>query len=70
MVDARYALIPIEVRLRGPVGQRVATVRLALLDARSSTVLSVPDVAGAAGPSERDALTAVAAKIADLFVAP
>jgi hypothetical protein len=70
MVDARYALVPVEVRLRGPAGQRVATLRLALLDARMSTVLTLPDVSGTPASSEAAALTTLAARIADLFVAP
>jgi hypothetical protein len=69
--ESRMVLLPLEVRvLTTAGGQRQATLRIALLDGRMATVVSFPDVMGAPAADERGALQAVAAKFADLVVAP
>ena len=69
--ESRMILLPTEVRvLTTAAGLRQATLRIALLDGRMSTVLSFPDVIGPPAADEKAALAAVAAKFADLVVVP
>jgi hypothetical protein len=69
--ESRMILLPLEVRvLSTPRGQKQATLRIALLDGRMSTVVSFPDVMGAPAASEKAALDSVAAKFADLVIIP
>lgn len=69
--DARYVVLPLEARVViTAAGTRQATLRIALLDARLSTVVSFPDVVGPPGADEAAALRGVALRFADLVVAP
>lgn len=69
--ESRLILLPLEVRvLNTPAGLRQATLRIAVLDGRMSTVLSFPDVIGPPAADEKAALQAVAAKFADLVILP
>jgi hypothetical protein len=69
--DSRMILLPLETRVLATAGgARQATLRIALLDGRMSTVLSFPDVIGPPAADEKAALAAVAAKFADLVVVP
>lgn len=69
--ESRLILLPLEVRvLSMPDGMRQATLRIAFLDGRMSTVLSFPDVIGPPAADEKAALTAVATKFADLVIVP
>ncbi len=69
--EARYVLLPLEARVVSTsAGMKQATLRIALLDARMSTVLSFPDVMGPPSADEAAALRGVAQKFADLVVAP
>ena len=69
--ESRMILLPLETRvLTTAAGMRQATMRIALLDGRMSTVLSFPDVIGPPAADEKAALAAVAAKFADLVVIP
>lgn len=69
--ESRMILLPLETRvLTTAAGTRQATMRIALLDGRMSTVLSFPDVIGPPAADEKAALAAVAAKFADLVVVP
>ena len=69
--ESRMILLPLETRVvTTPAGLRQATLRIALLDGRMSTVVSFPDVLGPPAADEKAALTAVATKFADLVVVP
>jgi hypothetical protein len=69
--ESRLILLPLEVRvLNTPAGQRQATLRIAFLDGRMSTVLSFPDVIGPPSADEKTAVQAVASKFADLVIVP
>ena len=68
--DGRMVLVPLEVRVTGATGARVAALRLAFLDARQSTVLTFPDVTGPPAADERAALRAAVEKFADMVVVP
>lgn len=69
--DSRFVLLPLEARVMNTSGgQKQATLRIALLDARMSTVLSFPDVMGPPAADEAAALRGVALKFADLVVTP
>lgn len=68
--DGRLVLLPLEVRVTGAAGARVAAMRLAFLDARQSTVLTFPDVTGSAAADDRAAIRAAVEKFADLVVVP
>jgi hypothetical protein len=69
--ESRMVLLPLEVRvLTTASGARQATLRIALLDGRMSTVVSFPDVVGPPVADEKAALTAVASKFADLVIVP
>jgi len=72
VTDARYALFPVELRFeRVPDGKIRPVLRVALLDARGSSVRWVGDVRGAAGTSVTPAtLESVAFALADLVAAP
>jgi hypothetical protein len=67
--ESRLVLLPLEVRvLIAPSGARQATLRIAFLDGRLSTVLSFPDVIGPPAADEKGALQAVANRFADLVI--
>lgn len=69
--ESRMILLPLETRVSTtPAGTKQATLRIAFLDGRMSTVLSFPDVIGAPSPDERAALLSVATKFADLVIVP
>ena len=70
--DARYVLMPIELRfdrVTGAAGER-GSLRLALLDPRLAEARWVADVRSEAAPDARAALEMIASRVADLFVAP
>lgn len=69
--ESRMVLVPLEMRVANTrTGARQATLRLALIDGRMSTVVSFPDVTGAAAVDERAAIRAAAEKFADLVIIP
>jgi hypothetical protein len=72
--DARYALVPVELRFErqpGPAGAGRAVLRLAVLDARSAQIAWAGDVAGDTASALTPALAASAAvHFADLVAAP
>jgi hypothetical protein len=69
--ETRFVLLPLEARVASTAtGQRQVTLRIALLDARMSTVISFPDVTGPPAADEAAALRGVAQKFAELVVAP
>lgn len=69
--DARWVLIPVEARLAlAADGRRSAKVRVAILDARSSQVVTLPEIPGPAAADEKAALAAAAVAIADLVATP
>jgi hypothetical protein len=69
--ESRMVLLPLEVRvLTTAAGAKQATLRIALLDGRMSTVLSFPDVIGPPAADEKAALQGVATKFADLVIVP
>ena len=69
--ESRLVLLPLEARVvPTPDGMRQATLRIAFLDGRLSTVLSFPDVIGPPAADEKAALQAVAVKFADLVIVP
>lgn len=69
--DSRLVLLPLEVRvLTTAAGAKQATLRIALLDGRMSTVISFPDVIGPPAADEKAALQAVATRFADLVIVP
>lgn len=72
LTDARYALVPVELRFeKGAEGPGRAVLRVALLDARASTVTWSGDVAGDSSATLSAALAASpAARLADLIAAP
>ncbi len=70
--NVRYVLLPIELRFEKPVGGSAArgVLRVALLDPRFTEARWVGDVRGDTAATPARALASVAAKLADLFVAP
>lgn len=80
LADARWAVLPLELRLAAGDGMARAVVRLALVDVRTAQVLWVGETPGAAVPlsgtaAEGDALAAAlaaraAVQFTDLIVAP
>ena len=69
--ESRMVLLPLEVRvLTTAAGAKQATLRIAFLDGRMSTVLSFPDVIGPPAADEKAALQGVATKFADLVIVP
>jgi hypothetical protein len=70
--DARYVLLPIELRFErdggGTAGRGI--LRTALVDARTTEARWVGDVKGDTSSVPAAALARVAARLADLFVAP
>jgi hypothetical protein len=72
LTDARYALVPVELRFeKAADGAGRAVLRVALLDARASTVTWSGDVAGDSSATLSAALAASpAARRADLSAAP
>lgn len=69
--ESRLILLPLEVRVLTTVaGTKQATLRIAFLDGRLSTVLSFPDVIGPPAADEKAALQAVATRFADLVIVP
>jgi hypothetical protein len=69
--ESRLVLLPLEVRvLTTAAGAKQATLRIAFLDGRLSTVLSFPDVIGPPAADEKAALQAVVTRFADLVIVP
>lgn len=71
--DARHVLLPIELRFEragGGAGTGRGILRVALVDARSTEGVWVGELRGDASSDSGAALASVAAKLADLFVAP
>ena len=69
--ESRLILLPLEVRvLTTAAGAKQATLRIAFLDGRMSTVLSFPDVIGPPAADEKAALQGVATRFADLVIVP
>lgn len=71
--DARFVLLPVDLRFEraGPTrGQGRAVLRVALLDPRFAEARWIGDVTGDAAPTAPLALSSVASRLADLFVAP
>jgi hypothetical protein len=69
--DARYVLMPVELRVAGGAGAAHLEVRLLLVDARLNTALWQVDLQGDRSPAYAPALLqALATRIADLVVAP
>lgn len=68
--DARFVLVPVELRFdREGAGLR-GVLRVALLDPRLAEARWVGDVKGDASAAAAAALASVAARLADLFAAP
>ena len=72
LTDARYALVPVELRFeKAAAGAGRAVLRVALLDARASTVTWSGDVVGDSSAALSAALAASpAASLADLIASP
>ena len=71
LADARYALVPVELRFEKGAGAGRAVVHLALLDARAAQVTWSGDVASDTASTLSPALAASAAtRVADLIAAP
>jgi hypothetical protein len=69
--DARYALLPVELRVARGEGGTQATVRLILIDARLMKALFQVDLAGEPSPAYSDAqLERLATRVVELAVAP
>jgi len=70
--DARHVLLPIELRFERGAGASTGRgiLRAALVDARSTEAVSVGEVRGDPSSDTAAAIASVAAKLADLFVAP
>jgi hypothetical protein len=73
--DARYVLLPIELRFErdatgGSAGMGRGVLRAALVDARATEARWVGEVRGDVVGDHTAALASVAAKLVDLFVAP
>jgi hypothetical protein len=69
--DARYALIPVEVRFEAgsATGTGRAIIRMAVLDVRGSRLVFIGDIAGSDAPDYTPTLgAAVARRFADLVV--
>jgi hypothetical protein len=69
--DARYALIPVEVRFEAgsAAGTGRAIIRMAVLDVRGSRLVFIGDIAGSDAPDYTPTLgAAVARRFADLVV--
>jgi len=72
LTDARYALVPVELRFEPSAGATTrAVLRLVLVDARLAELQWVGDVSVEdASPTVPDLLAAFADRVADLLVAP
>ena len=68
--DARYVLMPLELRFEREGAGGRAVLRAALMDPRFAEARWVADVKGSAAGTPALALASVATKVADLFVAP
>jgi hypothetical protein len=69
--DARYAVLPVELRVQRVEGGTQASVRLILVDARLMKALFQVDLAGERGATfSTDLLSQLAARIVELAVAP
>jgi hypothetical protein len=69
--DARFVLLPIELRFEGEAGSAGrAVLRAALVDARATDARWVGEVRGDASTDPAAAIASVADKLGDLFVAP
>ena len=69
--DARYALVPVEVRFEAgsAIGTGRAVIRMAVLDVRGSRLVFIGDIAGADAPDYTPALgAALTRRFADLVV--
>lgn len=71
LTNARYVLYPVELRFESHEGEGRAALHMAILDARLAEVLWIGEVTGDAS-AERgpESLSTLAARFADLFVAP
>jgi len=72
LLDARFALLPVEVRFeKTPNGSGVALLRIVLIDARASEVTWQADIMSDPSPTLSPALLAsLAGHLADLIAAP
>lgn len=71
LTEARYVLVPIELSFAGPKTAGRATLKLALIDARSARLVWIGAVASDPSPSFSPALAAgLGSRIADLVAAP
>lgn len=68
--DARFVLLPIELRLAPEGAAARGVLRAALVDPRFAQAVWVGEVRGDAAPSAAAAVASVAARVVDLFVAP
>jgi hypothetical protein len=68
--DTRVVLVPVEVRFERVASAGRAILRVALLDARLTEARWVADVQGDTTSAPARALESVAARLADLFLAP
>lgn len=71
LTDARYVLLPVEMRIVGGAGTGRAQLKLVLIDARRSEIRWMGTVVSDPVPAFSRALAAgVASRVADLVVAP
>ena len=69
--DTRYVLLPVDLRLEPMPPARVrAVMRVALLDPRVAEARWVTEVSGDPGTTVASALSSMASRLADLFIAP
>lgn len=68
--DARYVVLPVDLRFDREGSGARATVRVVLLDPRTAEAKFVADVRGDVATTASAALTSVAGRLADLFAAP
>ena len=68
--DARFVIMPIELRFERIGTQVRGVLRTALVDPRTAEALWVGDVTGDAATAAASALGSVASRFADLFAAP
>lgn len=68
--DARFVLLPIELRLTPEGGAARGVLRAALVDPRFAQAVWVGEVQGDVAASAAAAVTGVASRLVDLFVAP
>ena len=68
--DARYVLVPVELRFENSAGTVRGVLRVAFLDPRAAEARWVGDVKGAPATTSAGALMSVGQRLADLFAAP